>query len=90
MMRAMPRLVTRITGRLKRRGGKRRDQRPASAVPTPCAMTLQQESRDREHAERQDDQDQQRQPSRIDPEEQAADGAMAVAVGRDVLADEFG
>ena len=50
---------------------------------------LQQEACDREHAERQDDQDQQRQPSRIDPEEQAADGAVALGFERDVLADEF-
>ena len=50
---------------------------------------LQQKSLDREHAERQHDQDQQRQPAGVDPEKQAAEAVVAVGLERDVLADEF-
>jgi hypothetical protein len=51
--------------------------------------SLQQEACNCEHPECQDQQDQQRQPSGIDPEEQAADGAMALGFEREILADEF-
>ena len=50
---------------------------------------LQQESFDREHAERQNDQDQERQAPCVDPEKQAADAVVAVGVERDVVADQF-
>ena len=83
----MPRLVTRITGRLK----------PAAAIaaiatgtdsPDAVREALQEESRDREYAERENDQDQQRQTSGVDPQKQAAEAVVAVGLGREILADE--
>ena len=58
---------------------------------SPCAMgdALQQESLDREDAERQDDQDQQRQAPRIDPEKQAAQGVVAVGLDLNVIAEQL-
>jgi hypothetical protein len=88
MTRAMPRLVTRIAGRLMAAGGKR-CERDRHGRADAVRNRLQQEACDREHPERQDHQDQQRQPSRIDPEEQAADGAVALGFEREILADEF-
>ena len=52
-------------------------------------QSLQEESRDREHAEREDDQDQQRQPPRIDPQEQAAEAVAVVDVDGDFLSEDF-
>ena len=88
MMRAIPRLVDADRRQAERCGGKRRERDRHGHADT-VRNPLQQEARDREHPERQDHQDQQRQPSRIDPEEQAADGAMALGFEREILADEF-
>src|SRR3984885_16015295 len=49
---------------------------------------LQRESLDREHAERQNDQDQERKTPRIDPEKQAAEGVMAIGFDSDVIGTE--
>ena len=88
MMRAMPRLVTRIDGKAEAGGGNRGD-RDRDRYPHAVREALQEESRDREHAEREDDQDQQRQASGVDPQEQAAEAVVAVGIDGDVLAEEF-
>src|SRR3984885_6638098 len=56
-----------------------------------CRMrdALQQESLDREHAERQNDQDQERQAPGIDPEQQAAKAVVAIGFDSHVFAEEF-
>ena len=50
---------------------------------------LQQESFDREHAERQNEQDQERQAPGVDPEQQAAEAVVAIGFDVNVCAEEF-
>ena len=88
MMRAKPRLVTLITGMLPS-GGRKCGDRGRHRRAERMRDALQQKPRDRKHAERQHDQDQKRNASRVDPEKQAVEAAVAAGLDRDVLVEEF-